>query len=216
MLDQRGDVLAALAERRHLDLKGDEAEIEVVAKRAVRHLFLQVLVRRRDEAKIAADRRVAANRHDLTELQHAEQLYLYRNWYIGHFVQKDRAAAGLLQQPFARLLGPGEGPADVAEELAFGQRRAERGHVHRHERPRRAAAIAVDRAGDQLLAGAAFAADVDASIRRRDQRNPLEDLLHRRAAADYLVRILLCGLVLGRPREEAARRAGPRAAARFR
>ena len=98
--------------------------------------------------------------------------------------KKDRAAVGLLQQPFPRLLGPGEGPADVAEKLALGQRRAERGHVHRHERPVRAAAVAMDRPGDELLARAALAADVDAGVRRRDQRDPLENLLHRRTAAD--------------------------------
>ena len=38
---------------------------------------------------------------------------------------------GLFEEALAGLLRPGERPADVAEQLALGQRRAERGDVDR-------------------------------------------------------------------------------------
>ena len=184
MLGQRADVFAALAERRQFDFEGDQAEVEIVAKLALGHPLLQVLVRRGDHAKIAAQGVFAAHRHDLAELQHAEQLDLEGHGDVGHFIEEDRAAAGLFEEAFSRLLRPGEGPADVAEELAFGQRGAERRHVYGDERPGGPAAIAMNGPGDHFLAGAAFAADVYAGVGRGDQGNPFEDFLHGRTGAD--------------------------------
>ena len=65
----------------------------------------------------------------------------------------------------------------------------EGGDVHRHERPAAPAAVAVNRPGDQLLAGAALAGEHHAGFGRSDQRDPLEDLLHHRRAADQAVRL---------------------------
>ena len=90
----------------------------------------------------------------------------------------------------ARLLRAGERAASVPEQLALGQRRAERRHVDRHERPVGPMAVLVDRPGDQLLARAAFAADMDARLGRRDDRDPLENLLNRRRRADHPRRLL--------------------------
>ena len=56
--------------------------------------------------------------------------------------------------------------------------------MDRQERPVAAGAVAMDGAGDQFLAGAAFAGDEDAGVARRHQGDALEDGLHRRAAAD--------------------------------
>ena len=47
-------------------------------------------------------------------------------------------------------------------------------------------AVAVDRARDQLLAGAALAGDQDAAARRRDLRDLAPQLLHHRASAEQL------------------------------
>ena len=86
--------------------------------------------------------------------------------------------------PLRACSAPVKRAAGVAEQLAFGQRRAERGHVDGHERPLGAAAVAVDGPGRQLLAGAALAAQVDAGVGGRDQGDPLEHLLHGRRGAD--------------------------------
>ena len=52
------------------------------------------------------------------------------------------------------------------------------------ERARAAGRVVVQRAGDQLLAGAALALDEDGGVRRADLPEHVEDALHRRAAAD--------------------------------
>ncbi len=85
---------------------------------------------------------------------------------------------GLQQQPGALPLGAGERAARVAEQFALGQRGAERRQVHGHERTVGAAAVAVDRAGRQFLAGAAFSAQQDAGLRGGRQRDAFEHLLH--------------------------------------
>ena len=143
---------------------------------------------------------LAAHGQHLAVLQGPQQLHLERQGYIGHLVQEDRAAVGLLQDSPPGLLGAGEGPAGMAEQLAFGQGRAERGHVHGHERSLPAAAVVVDRPGDKFLARAAFAPQVDAGVGRGHQGDPPEDLLHRRRAADDLLLPVAGGKRQGRRR----------------
>ena len=53
----------------------------------------------------------------LSRLQHAQQPDLGGVRQLGHLVQKDRAAVGLLEIALAGLYGTGEGPLLVAEEL---------------------------------------------------------------------------------------------------
>ena len=73
-------------------------------------------------------------------------------------------------RPLMRLVGAGECTAGVAEQLALGQRGAERGHVDGHERPVGSAAIAMDGPRRKFLARAAFALQVDARVGRRAPR----------------------------------------------
>ena len=54
-------------------------------------------------------------------------------------------------------VGAGEGALLVAEQLGLEQRVGDRGDVDRHEGLRRGGALRVDRARDELLAGAALA-----------------------------------------------------------
>ena len=69
---------------------------------------------------------------DLVErlvLDDAEQFRLQVQRDLGNFIEKDRAAVGLLEQAcFALSVGPGKGPGLVAEQFrlkqGFGYRRA--------------------------------------------------------------------------------------------
>ncbi len=61
--------------------------------------------------------------------------------------------------PFLIRDGAGERAPRVAEELGFEQRLGDRAAIDGDKRPRRARAVAVNRAGHQLLARAAFAED---------------------------------------------------------
>ena len=82
-------------------------------------------------------------------------------------------------------VGAGERAAHVAEQLAVEQRADERAAVDRHERTARAPAGEVERARDQLLAGAALAGDQHGRVGLRDLVDRRAHLLHRRRVADH-------------------------------
>ena len=77
--------------------------------------------------------------------------------HVADFVEEQRAAVGLLELADPPAVGAGERPALVAEQLAFQQRLRDGRAVDRQERAATAAAMVVDGAGDQFLAGAALA-----------------------------------------------------------
>ena len=77
----------------------------------------------------------------------------------------------------------------MAEQLAFQQRLGQGGAVDLHERPVGAQAVVVDRAGDQLLAGAALAADQHGGVAVGDLLDEPVHLLHRVALADHVVHV---------------------------
>src|SRR6185295_8388364 len=81
----------------------------------------------------------------------------------------------------------GECAALVAEQLAFDQLAAERGAVHLDHRLAAARAAVVQRVGDQLLAGAALAADQHRHVGIGHLGDDIEDAAHARAAADDLL-----------------------------
>ena len=88
-------------------------------------------------------------------------------------------------------LGPrraGKRPSLISEDLALDQVLGQSAAVERHKRPPAAPAIDVDTAGDQLLAGAAGTADEHVDIGVGDLPNRIEDLGHRRALADNVVK----------------------------
>src|SRR5690606_29439116 len=78
----------------------------------------------------------------------------------------------------------GERALLVTEELAFDELRRESGAVERNEGPLPPEAVLVDRASDQLLAGAVLAGDQDADIRLGDLLAEIDHLSHLLAVAD--------------------------------
>ena len=148
-------------------------------------------MRRRDDAHVRPDLRLAAadGQHFLP-LEHAEQLHLHRQRDVGEFVEEHGAAVGEREQARrAACSAPVNAPSDVAEQFALDEVRVQRRDVDGQERLAAPRAVGVDRAGDEFLAGAALAGDEHARVGRGDQRDPLEDGLHRRAAADDRVRV---------------------------
>src|SRR5690606_19850070 len=119
-------------------------------------LFLERAVRRRDHARVDADRARTADGLDLAVLQRAQELRLQIDRQLADLVEEQRAAVGRDEQPTLARLRAGERAAHVAEQLAIEQRADQRAAVDRHERPARPAAGEVQRARDQLLAGAAL------------------------------------------------------------
>ncbi len=166
-------------------------------------------MRRGEDADIERLRLIAADRQHLIVFQNAQQLDLHRQRDVGQLIEEDRAAVGQGQQARPCLRGAGERPARVAEQLALDEVGVEGGHMHRQEGPIAPGTVAMNGAGDEFLARAAFSRDEDAGIARRHQRDALEHGLHRRGPADNLLRT---GRVLGRRRRRLRRRSAQQGA----
>ena len=94
---------------------------------------------------------------------------------LAHFVEKQRAAVGLLESPLTPRQCPGERAALVTEELRFEQCFAQRCAVQSDEWLVLSFRVLVNRRRDELLAGPGFAVD---EYRRAAPSN-LCDVLHQ-------------------------------------
>ena len=117
-------------------------------------------------------------------LHDAQQLHLHVQRQIGHFVEKQRAALGALNQTLLITDGAREAAALVTEEFALHQLRGNRAAVHGDERAVAARAGFMDQACDQFLAGAGLPADVHRCLAAGDAPDHLAQLLHDRRAAE--------------------------------
>src|SRR5690606_39173106 len=88
------------------------------------------------------------------------------------------------EKALAIAIGAREGPAHVAEELAFEQVLGDGAAVDGDERLFRPGAGFVDGAGDHFLAGAALAGDEDGDVGVLDAVDERENPSNRVAAAD--------------------------------
>ena len=123
-------------------------------------------------------------------LQHAQNLGLNRGAHVADFVEEQAAAVGLLEAADALAIGAGEGALLVSEQLRLEQRLGKRRAVHLDEVPRRAMRVVMDRAGDELLAGARFAADQHRRVALRHLAHDAEHALQRIARADDAVEVV--------------------------
>ncbi|MFN8096101.1 MAG: hypothetical protein U0599_28455 [Vicinamibacteria bacterium] len=94
---------------------------------------------------------------------------------------------GLLEQALLVGDGAGEGAAHVAEQLRLEEPLRDRPAVDRHERPLGPRTVAVDRAGDELLAGARLAGHQHRRVGGAGEGDLLVDGEHRAAAAHEAV-----------------------------
>ncbi len=182
VLDQQRDVAAPLAERRQGDGHDVEPVEEVLAEAALAHHRLEIAVGGGEHPHIDAEGLLAAHALDRALLERAQQLRLQLRRHVADLVEEEGAAVGQLELAELALLGVGEGAPLVTEELGFEQRPRNGRRRHRDERPPRAPAVMVDRARDQLLAGARLAAQQHGHVAGRDAPDRLVDLLHASGA----------------------------------
>ena len=100
MIQQDADVLAPLAQRRHLDVDDVQAIVEILAERLVGNVIDQAAMRRGDHADV--ERRQPAIGPDalnLAGLEKAQQQRLHAQAHLADFVHEDRAAVGRSSQP---------------------------------------------------------------------------------------------------------------------
>ncbi len=183
---------------------------KIGAKLAARHFRFEILMRRREHASIGANELASADAIELARREHAQQTRLQRQRHVADLVEKQRAARGLLETSRMPARGARERADFVAEQFGFEQFGRNRSRVECDERPRRARALAMQRARDELLAGAGFARDQHAEPARGYASDRAKQLAHRGTLANEL---LLLDRVLGdgrraRPRMDQRARRG--------
>ena len=188
-LRQQRNVLAALAQGWELDGEGVEPEIEVLAEFALGHEPAHGLVGGRDQPEIGLAQFGAANPAVGSRLKQPQELHLHGVGDVAHLVQEQRAAAGRLHEPIPPGRGAGEGPALVAEQLAFEQRLRHARAIEHHEgRPRTGAGI-VDGLGHQFLAGSGFALQEHGCVGLGNAGHEIKHLLEGGRAPDQPLRM---------------------------
>ena len=132
---------------------------KVLAEFLALDAFLQMAVGGGDDADVHLDGAVAADAFQFTFLKDAQQLGLDLRGDFADFVQQDGAVVGQFEPAFALGHGAGEGALFMAEKFALDEVFRDGGAIELDERGAGARALAVERARDQFLAGAALAGD---------------------------------------------------------
>ena len=120
----------------------------------------------------------------MSVLQKPQQMALQIDRHIADLVEEQRTPpACSISTPGARG-GPGEGALLIAEQFRGDQGGRKGGAVDGDERTGAASRPCVQRAGSQLLSGAALAGDQHRVVGAGEALHHLQDLTHRRAVAD--------------------------------
>ncbi len=199
---QGRDIRPALAQGRGVERHHVEAVIEIFAEAAGLGLRGEVAVGGGDDAGVKLDGLAAAEPLKLALLQDAEELGLELWGEFADFVQEHSAAGGEFELAGLAVHSAREGAFLVAEEFAFEETFAEDGAVEGKKGPVGTAAGAMDRLGDDLLAGAAFAEEEDGGFRGGGALGEAEDAKPVGALADDAGELLAEDGVFGLERFE--------------
>ena len=212
VIGEQADVLDAIAQRRHLDQVSCQAEVQILAGRR------RSAIRSWRSALVAATTRTSTRLGWLAPTgttcpsSSTRSIFAWRAGGMSPISSRNSVPpSASSNHPLRSVECPGERAARVAEQQRFGQLARNRDTVHGNERRRRARAAAVDRARDQLLAGAALSGDQHVGAGELMQPLDLrEDPPHQPAAADESRNAPALHVLLGK-RDEPLRRRAPRA-----
>jgi hypothetical protein len=149
---------------RRTELDDVEAVEKVFAEIVLADGFDDVAVGGGDEADIHVQFIIAADAGEGAVFQEAEQFGLERAAHVADFVEENGAVVGFLDAAEFLADGAGEGAFFVAEQFAFEEVFRDGGAVDADVIVLAAQAQAVQGAGDQFLARAAFAEDEDGGV----------------------------------------------------
>ena len=186
ILGEHHRVLAALAQRRQVQVHDVDPVIEVLAEPSRLQLLVEVLVGRGHHADV--DRLglgLAHLRHRMV-LQRAQQLHLQRCGHLADLVEKERSASRCLEAAGPGGDCAGEGAPGVAEQLALEEILGDGAAVDGHEGPRLARAPVMDLAGDQFLSRTGLARHQHGDVGARHLLDLAEDVAHGIGAAEDL------------------------------
>src|SRR5262245_53073077 len=121
VLRQRGNLVAALPERRQRDADDVQAEEQILAELAVGDGQFEIAVRGRNDAYVDADVLPSAEACELAVLPHLQQLRLPRRVHLADLVEEHRAVIGELKLARLVLNGAREVAALESEQLRLEQ-----------------------------------------------------------------------------------------------
>ena len=162
-----GMSLAPLAQRRQRDRKHVQAVVEIAAEPAAADFLGRSRLVAAMTRTSTSTMRGLPSRSTWPSCSTRSSLRLELERQLADLVEEDGAAVRQLEAADLAGVRAGEGAALVAEQLALDQRRRQRGAVDDDERRVAARAAPVDRAREQLLAGAGLAAAAAPSRRSR-------------------------------------------------
>ena len=180
-MDERGHVLRALTERWQIDLNDAQSVVEIFAKGAVVDHLTKVAVRRGDHPDVDRDHACAADALHLARFEHAQELGLKAEGELADLVEKERATIRYFEAALLTVGGAGERAAFVPKQDAFDEVRRDRAAVLNDERALRALRRTMNRAGDELLASAGFAANEHREVGGGHLLEHRENLSHAHA-----------------------------------
>ena len=184
-----GDVALALAQGRDPDGEDAQTVEEVLAEGALGDAALQIAVRGGDDAGVDLDGAAAADAGDLPLLEDAQELGLGGEGQLADLVEEDGALVGDLEETgLALAVGPGEGAALVAEQLALGKVLGDRAAVDADEVLPGAGGALVDVRRDALLADAGLALDEDDGVELGGAADDAQEVERRGILGDELRR----------------------------
>ncbi len=179
MTDEKRYVGWTFPERRHSNGKLVEAVIEILAEATLFDFAKEILVGRGDHPHIDFPLGVRADGENRPLLQDPQEIPLEVHGHFADLIEEDRPPAGGLEEPALSAGRAGERAFDVAEEPRFEQGFRHGAAVDRFEGASCAAAVAVNGAGHQFLAGAGFAGDEDRDVVPGGEQDVRFDIAHR-------------------------------------
>ena len=182
--DEAGNVVHALAQRWNGDRKHVQAIEQILTERIVRHRLFEVSIRRGNDADVDLDRPVAAQALDRSLLENPQQLDLHVERHFADLVQEDRRPVGGFEAAHLASDCTGEGPALVAEELAFDERRWNRRAVDEDHGKAAPGAGIVNRLSEELLAHTGLAEEQHRRTGRCHVVQLIENTTNRLAPVD--------------------------------
>src|ERR1700676_68141 len=184
MREESGNIFAAVAQWRQLQVDNVEAMIKIFTEAALANQGEQIDVGSGDDAHVHLDLLRAAEAHELALLNIAKKLGLRFRTNGGDFVEENRALVRDFEQALFGGHRAGESTFDMAEELGLKQVDRNGTGVNRDERFISARGGGMNGLRDELLAGAAFAADQDGGTRGPHLGDQIEQREHFLAFAD--------------------------------
>ncbi len=186
-IDEEGNVLAPLGQRRHLDRHDGQTMIQILAETPLADQALQIIGGRGDDPHIDLDPLRTADALELLVDQDAQDLVLGLARHFTDFIEIERTAMRLFESAGATRLARLTFGAEKRHFHALGRDRCR--IIQGHEGsvgPRR---LLVDHPRHEFLAGAGRPEDHDAAVGGRDLLDRLAKLRDRDRGADQLDRI---------------------------